>query len=116
MNFELNDEQKIIQKTAREFAVSEILPGVIERDENKIWPTDIIKNMGELGFMGMMVNEKWNGSGLDTVSYTIVMEEIARVDASAAVVMSVNNSLVCYLLEKYGTDPKKIKSICKRNF
>ena len=104
MNFNLSDEQKIIQKTARDFAIAEILPGVIERDEKKIWPKDIIKKMGELGFMGMMVGEKWNGSGLDTLSYTIVMEEIARVDASAAVVMSVNNSLVCYLLEKYGSD------------
>ena len=104
MNFELNDEQKIIQKTARDFAISEILPGVVGRDEKKIWPTDIIKHMGELGFMGMMVDQKWNGSGLDTVSYTIVMEEIARVDASSAVVMSVNNSLVCYLLEKYSSD------------
>ena len=113
MNFELNDEQKIIQKTARDFAVSEILPGVIERDENKIWPSNIIKNMGELGFMGMMVDEKWNGSGLDTISYTIVMEEIARVDASAAVVMSVNNSLVCYLLEKYGSDFVKNKYLKK---
>ena len=102
MNFELNDEQKIIQKTAREFALTEILPGVIERDEKKIWPADIIKQMAELGFMGMMVDEKWNGSSLDTISYTIVMEEIARVDASSAVVMSVNNSLVCYLLQKYG--------------
>ncbi len=104
MNFELNDEQKIIQRTARDFAISEILPGVIDRDEKKIWPADIIKNMGELGFMGMMVDQKWDGSGLDTISYTIVMEEIARVDASSAVVMSVNNSLVCYLLEKYGSD------------
>ena len=104
MNFNLNDEQKIIQKTAREFAISEILPGVIDRDEKKIWPKEIIQKMGELGFMGMMVSECWNGSGLDTISYSIVMEEIARVDASAAVVMSVNNSLVCYLLEKYGTD------------
>ena len=113
MNFNLNDEQKIIQSTAREFAVSEILPGVIDRDEKKIWPADIIKKMGELGFMGMMVSEEWNGSGLDTLSYTIVMEEIARVDASAAVVMSVNNSLVCYLLEKYGSDFIKEKYLKK---
>ena len=107
MNFELNDEQKIIQKTAREFALTEILPGVIDRDEKKIWPANIIKQMGELGFMGMMVDQKWDGSGLDTISYTIVMEEIARVDASSAVVMSVNNSLVCYLLQKYGSDSIK---------
>ena len=104
MNFELSNEQRMIQKTARDFAISEILPGAIERDEKKIWPHDIVENMGKLGFMGMMVDEGFNGSGLDTLSYTLVMEEIARVDASAAVVMSVNNSLVCYLLEKYGSD------------
>ena len=104
MNFELSNEQKMIQKTARDFAISEILPGAIERDEKKIWPHDIVENMGKLGFMGMMVDEGFNGSGLDTLSYTLVMEQIARVDASAAVVMSVNNSLVCYLLEKYGSD------------
>ena len=109
MNFNLTDEQKIIQNTAREFALSEILPGVVERDEKKIWPKEIINKMGELGFMGMMVDNQWNGSGLDTMSYTIVMEEIARVDASSAVVMSVNNSLVCYLLEKYGSDFLKDK-------
>ena len=109
MNFNLTDEQKIIQNTAREFALSEILPGVVDRDEKKIWPKEIISKMGELGFMGMMVDNKWNGSGLDTMSYTIVMEEIARVDASSAVVMSVNNSLVCYLLEKYGSDFLKDK-------
>ena len=113
MNFELSNEQKMIQRTARDFAVSEILPGAIERDEKKIWPHDIIENMGKLGFMGMMVDEKFNGSGLDTVSYTLVMEEIARVDASAAVVMSVNNSLVCYLLEKYGSDFIKEKYLKK---
>jgi len=116
MNFNLNDEQKIIQKTAREFAVSEILPGVIDRDEKKIWPEEIIKKMGELGFMGMMVSEDWGGSGLNTISYTIVMEEISRIDASAAVVMSVNNSLVCYLLEKYGSDfikDKYLKRLAK---
>ena len=113
MNFELSDEQKMIQATAREFAISEILPGVIERDEKKIWPVDIIKKMGQLGFMGMMVDQKWNGAGLDTISYTIVMEEIARIDASSAVVMSVNNSLVCYLLEKYGSDFLKDKYLTK---
>ena len=97
MNFELNDEQKIIQKAARDFAVSEILPGVIDRDENKIWPREAIQKMGELGFMGMMVSEKWDGGGMDAVSYAIAMEEISKADASASVVMSVNNSLVCYL-------------------
>ncbi len=104
MNFELTDEQKIIQQTAREFAQAELAPGVIERDEKKIWPRDAVKKMAELGFMGMMVDPRYNGGGMDAISYTIAMEEIARVDASAAVIMSVNNSLVCYLLEKYGSD------------
>ncbi len=104
MNFELTDEQQLIQKTAREFALAELANGVIERDEKKIWPREGVQKMGELGFMGMMVNPKWDGGGMDAISYTIAMEEIARVDASAAVVMSVNNSLVCYLLEKFGSD------------
>ena len=104
MNFELTDEQQLIQKTAREFALAELANGVIERDEKKIWPREGVQKMGELGFMGMMVNPKWDGGGMDAISYTIAMEEIAQVDASAAVVMSVNNSLVCYLLEKFGSD------------
>ena len=104
MNFKLTDEQKLIQQTAREFALEELAPGVIERDEKKIWPREAVQKMGELGFMGMMVDPEWEGSGMDSVSYTIAMEEIARVDASAAVVMSVNNSLVCHLLEHNGSD------------
>ena len=114
MNFELTDEQKLIQQTARDFAKVELANGVIERYEKKIWPRDGVKKMGELGFMGMMVNPKWNGGGMDAISYTIAMEEVARVDASAAVVMSVNNSLVCYLLEKFGSDyirDKYLKSL-----
>jgi len=114
MNFELTDEQKLIQKTAREFALAELAEGVIERDEKKIWPREGIRKLGELGFMGMMVDPKWNGGGMDAVSYTIAMEEIARVDASAAVVMSVNNSLVCYVLQKFGSDylgEKYLKSL-----
>ena len=104
MNFELTEEQKLVQKTARDFSKSELLPGAVERDISKIWPTEAIKKMADLGFMGMMVNPKWNGGGMDSISYTIAMEEIARSDASASVIMSVNNSLVCYVLEKYGTD------------
>ena len=104
MNFNLTEEQKLIKKTAREFALKELAPKAIERDEKKIWPKEAIKKMGELGFMGMMVDPKWNGEGLDTVSYSVAMEEISRIDASASVIMSVNNSLVCYLLEKYGSE------------
>ncbi|MBC8213604.1 MAG: acyl-CoA dehydrogenase [Candidatus Marinimicrobia bacterium] len=104
MNFNLTEEQLMIQTTAREFARDVLAPGVVERDEKKIWPKEGIKQMAELGFMGMMVDPKWDGGGMDAVSYTIAMEEISRVDASASVVMSVNNSLVCYLLEKFGSD------------
>tara|TARA_B110000116_G_scaffold272372_1_gene297004 strand:+ start:1766 stop:2905 length:1140 start_codon:yes stop_codon:yes gene_type:complete len=104
MNFQLTDEQKLIRKTAQEFSDNELAPGAVERDQNKEWPKDAIGQMASLGFMGMMVDSKWNGGGMDTVSYAIAMEEIARSDASASVVMSVNNSLVCYLLQKYGSD------------
>jgi alkylation response protein AidB-like acyl-CoA dehydrogenase len=104
MNFDLTDEQLLIQQTAREFALAELADGVIERDEKKIWPAEGIKKLGELGFMGMMVDPKWNGGGMDTISYSIAIEEIARIDASASVVMSVNNSLVCYLLESFASD------------
>ena len=113
MNFKLSEEQELIKKTARSFAKNELSPGAIERDEKKIWPKEAIKKMAQLGFMGMMVNQKWGGEGMDTVSYAIAMEEIARVDASASVVMSVNNSLVCYLLEKYGSDFIKEKYLTK---
>tara|TARA_Y100001970_G_scaffold16832_1_gene18995 strand:+ start:25619 stop:26758 length:1140 start_codon:yes stop_codon:yes gene_type:complete len=113
MNFELTEEQKLVQKTARDFSKAELLPGAVERDISKIWPKDAVKKMAELGFMGMMVHPKWNGGGMDSVSYTIAMEEIARSDASASVIMSVNNSLVCYLLEKYGSDFIKKKYLSK---
>mgnify|MGYP001280131885 FL=1 len=113
MNFELTEEQKLVQKTARDFSKTELLPGAVERDISKIWPKDAVKKMAELGFMGMMVHPKWNGGGMDSVSYTIAMEEIARSDASASVIMSVNNSLVCYLLEKYGSDFIKKKYLSK---
>ena len=109
MNFRLTEEQILIQKTAREFADNELAPGVVERDDKKIWPREGVKKMGELGFMGMMVDPKWDGGGMDSISYTIAMEEISRVEASSGVVMSVNNSLVCYLLEKFGSDFLKEK-------
>ena len=113
MNFDLTQEHKLIQQTARDFAQNELLPGVLERDENKIWPKDAILKMGELGFMGMMVSPDYNGGGMDTISYVIAMEEIAKVDAAASVVMSVNNSLVCTLLEKYGDTFQKEKYLSK---
>ena len=109
MNFQLTEEQILIQKTARAFADNEVAPGVVERDDKKIWPREGVKQMGELGFMGMMVDPKWDGGGMDSISYTIAMEEISRVEASSGVVMSVNNSLVCYLLEKFGSDFLKEK-------
>ena len=109
MNFQLTEEQILIQKTARTFADNELTPGVVERDDKKIWPREGVKQMGELGFMGMMVDPKWDGGGMDSISYTIAMEEISRVEASSGVIMSVNNSLVCYLLEKFGSDFLKEK-------
>ena len=109
MKFSLNEEQILIQNTAREFARNELLEGAVERDQKKIWPKDQISMLSDMGFMGMMVNPEWGGGGLDTISYSIVMEEIAKVDASCSVVLSVNNSLVCYLLEKYSSDYIKEK-------
>ncbi|WP_068595689.1 acyl-CoA dehydrogenase family protein [Vaginella massiliensis] len=109
MNFQLTEEQLMIQQAARDFAVSELLPGVIERDETSTFPHNAVKKMGELGFLGMMVDPKYGGAGLDSVSYVLAMEEIAKVDASAAVVMSVNNSLVCAGMEKYCTEEQKQK-------
>ena len=109
MNFDLNQEHKLIQKTSRDFATNELLPEVLKRDENKIWPKEAVKKMAELGFLGMMVDEKYGGSGMDTISYSIAMEEIARVDAAASVIMSVNNSLVCSLLSKFGNEFQKEK-------
>jgi alkylation response protein AidB-like acyl-CoA dehydrogenase len=107
MDFKLTEEQLMVQQAARDFAQNELLPGVIERDENQIFPAEQIKKMGELGFMGMMVDPKYGGSGLDTISYVLAMEEISKVDASASVVMSVNNSLVCWGLQAFGTDGQK---------
>lgn len=109
MEFNLNQEQKLIKSTARDFANKELYPDAVLRDNEKIWPKDAVKKMGDLGFMGMMVSPAYNGGGMDTISYAIAMEEISRVDASASVIMSVNNSLVCYLLEKYGSEFVKEK-------
>ena len=109
MHFELTEEHKMIRDTARDFAQNELLPGVIERDTYEKFPAEQVKKMGELGFMGMMVDTKYNGSGMDTISYVLAMEELSKIDASASVVMSVNNSLVCWGLEKFGTEEQKEK-------
>ncbi len=109
MDFKLTEDQLMIQQAARDFARTELLPGVIERDEHSKFPAEAVKKMGELGFLGMMVDPKYGGAGLDSVSYVLAMEEIAKVDASAAVVMSVNNSLVCAGMEKYCSEEQKQK-------
>jgi alkylation response protein AidB-like acyl-CoA dehydrogenase len=109
MNFELTEEHKAVQKAAREFAQNVLKPGVIERDEKQIFPAAEIKQLGELGFMGIMVDPKYGGSGMDTLSYVLAMEEISKVDASVSVCMSVNNSLVCWGLETFGTEEQKQK-------
>lgn len=109
MNFELTEEHLAVQQAARDFAQTELLPGVIERDNEQKFPAEQIKKMGELGFMGMMVDPKYGGGGMDTISYVLAMEEISKIDASASVCMSVNNSLVCWGLEEYGTEDLKMK-------
>lgn len=109
MNFEYTDTHQMIRETARKFAEGRLAPDSIERDEKEEFPHDAIKELGELGFMGMMVPEQWGGAGLDTISYVIAMEEISRVDASVGVIMSVNNSLVCYGINKYGTEDQKAR-------
>jgi alkylation response protein AidB-like acyl-CoA dehydrogenase len=109
MDFQLSEEQRAVQQAARDFATTELLPDVIERDTHQKFPAEQIKKMGELGFMGMMVNPSYNGGGMDTVSYVLAMEEISKIDASASVCMSVNNSLVCWGLEKFGSEEQKQK-------
>ncbi len=109
MNFQLTEEQLAVQQAARDFAQTELLPGVIDRDTEQKFPAEQIKMMGELGFMGMMVDPKYSGGGMDTVSYVLAMEEISKVDASASVCMSVNNSLVCWGLERFGNEEQKEK-------
>ena len=109
MNFELSEEQIAVQLAARDFAETHLFPGVLERDEAQKFPTEQVKMMGELGFLGMMVDPKYNGSGMDSISYILAMTEICKIDASAGVIMSVNNSLVCWGLEKHGNEAQKEK-------
>ncbi|MGH2567017.1 MAG: acyl-CoA dehydrogenase, partial [Bacteroidota bacterium] len=109
MNFALSETQLMIRETALKFAQEELLPTVLERDEKEEFPHEAVKKMGELGFMGMMVSEQYGGAGLDTVSYVLAVEEISKVDASVGVIMSVNNSLVCWGIEQYGSDKQKDK-------
>lgn len=109
MLFQLSEEQLMIQQAARDFAQVELKPGVLDRDEHQKFPAEQVKKLGELGFLGMMVSEEFGGSGLDALSYVLVMEELSKVDASASVVVSVNNSLVCYGLEAYGSAFQKEK-------
>jgi alkylation response protein AidB-like acyl-CoA dehydrogenase len=113
MNFQYSEEHEGVRKAARDFAQNELLPGVIERDDKMEFPAEQVKMMGELGFMGMMVDPKYGGGGMDTVSYSIAMEEISKVDNSCSVVMSVNNSLVCWGLEAFGTEEQKQKYLTK---
>jgi alkylation response protein AidB-like acyl-CoA dehydrogenase len=109
ISFELSEEHLMIQQAARDFAINELKPGVIDRDEHQKFPEEQVKKMGELGFLGMMVKPEYDGSGLDAISYVLVMEELSKIDASASVVVSVNNSLVCYGLEKHGNAAQKEK-------
>ena len=109
MNFELTEEQIAVREAARDFAQNVLKPGVIERDNLQKFPAEEIKQLAELGFMGMMVDPKYGGSGMDTLSYVLAMEEISKVDASTSVCMSVNNSLVCWGIEKFGTEEQKQK-------
>jgi len=109
MQFELTEEHLMIQQAAREFAQTELLPGVIERDNEQKFPTAQVRKLGELGFLGMMVSPEYGGGGMDTISYVLAMEEISKIDASTSVVLSVNNSLVCWGLETFGTEEQKQK-------
>ena len=113
MDFNLTEEHLMIRDAARDFAQNELLPGVIERDEKQQFPNELVRKMGELGFMGVMVDPKYGGSGMDTISYVLIMEELSKIDASASVMVSVNNSLVCYGLESYGTEEQKQKYLTK---
>ncbi|MFM8740009.1 MAG: acyl-CoA dehydrogenase [Cytophagales bacterium] len=109
MNFQLTEEHISVQQAARDFAVNDLLPGVIDRDNEQKFPAEQVKKMGELGFMGMMTDPKYSGGGMDTISYVLAMEELSKIDASASVCMSVNNSLVCWGLERFGTEGQKEK-------
>lgn len=113
MEFFLTEEQIAVQEAAREFAQNTLKPGVIERDTHMRYPTEEVKQMGELGFLGMMVSPKYGGGGMDTISYVLAMEEISKVDSSCSVIMSVNNSLVCWGLEEFGSEDQKMKYLTK---
>ncbi|MDB4497283.1 acyl-CoA dehydrogenase [Flavobacteriaceae bacterium] len=113
MNFSLTEEHVMIRDAARDFAQTELLPGVIDRDNKQEFPDALVKKMGELGFLGIMVDPKYGGSGMDTLSYVLIMEELSKVDASASVIVSVNNSLVCYGIEQYGSEEQKQKYLTK---
>ena len=113
MDFTLTEEHIMIRDAARDFAQTELLPGVIERDDKQEFPDALVKKMGALGFMGIMVDPKYGGSGMDTFSYVLIMEELSKIDASASVIVSVNNSLVCFGIEEYGTEAQKQKYLTK---
>ncbi len=113
MNFDLSEEHKMIRNAAYHFAQTELLPGVIERDETQHFPKELVKKMADLGFLGVMVDPKYGGSGMDAISYVLIMEELSKIDASASVIVSVNNSLVCYGLEAFGTEEQKQKYLTK---
>ena len=113
MDFNLSEEHLLIRDAARDFAQTELLPGVIERDNIQKFPHSLVKKMGDLGFMGIMVDPKYGGSGMDAISYVLIMEELSKIDASASVIVSVNNSLVCYGLEAYGSEEQKQKYLTK---
>ena len=113
MDFSLTEEHIMIRDAARDFAQTELLPGVIERDNAQTFPDELVRKMGALGFMGIMVDPKYGGSGMDAISYVLIMEELSKIDASASVMVSVNNSLVCYGLEAYGKEEQKQKYLTK---
>ena len=113
MDFNLTEEHLMIRDAARDFAQTELLPGVIERDNKQEFPNELVKKMGDLGFLGIMVDPKYGGSGMDTFSYVLIMEELSKIDASASVIVSVNNSLVCYGIEQYGSEEQKQKYLTK---
>lgn len=113
MDFTLTEEQTMVRQAAADFAQNELLPGVIERDDNQLFPRELVQKMADLGFLGMMVDPNFGGSGLDTLSYVLTMEELSKIDASASVIVSVNNSLVCWGLEAYGSEEQKEKYLTK---
>jgi alkylation response protein AidB-like acyl-CoA dehydrogenase len=109
MNFEFTEEQLMIRQAARDFAQRELITDVLERDEKMIYPTQHVKTLAELGFLGMLVDPEYDGGGMDTISYVLAMEEISKVDSSVSVIMSVNNSLVCYGIQEFGNEEQKEK-------